>query len=722
MFFASWMSRPGAPRGKARSRSKNTLVTFSAHRRLQRDMTWRKLVILGMLAGATVSQAAETPNPEVQRLELMFKFLDKDGDGNLTKAEAGNASWFSKLDPKGKGFISTEDFRTMLALVAKRGNLAGPRTLPGSPESATDVKDVSPREGPKQVKAAERNVGRLMPDVAFTDIHGKQGKLSDFKGSRALVIAFTSTSCPITKKLAPTLAVLEKEFAKQGVKFLFVNPTASDSAASITAMIKDQNFSGRYVHDRDSRVTAALGAGTTAEVFVLDAARTLLFRGAVDDQYGLGYSLEAPRHNYLKDALTAVLAGKPPLVASTEAPGCALEVKVATTKTDITYHNRVSRIIQNNCLECHRAGGVAPFGLETYDEVKSHAGMIRKQVEREAMPPWFAAPVKEATHSIWSNDRSLTAQDKRDLLAWIDSDKAIGNPAEAPLARVFPSGWQIGKPDLVLQLPRPIAIKATGVMPYQSVNVETTLTEDKWVKGYEIQPTAREVVHHVIVRVREASKGEKKGRDNVEERDGFFAAYVPGNDAAIFPEGFAKKLPAGSTINFQIHYTPAGKATTEQLKIGFIFAKEPPRHTIHVAGLANGLINIPPGAPNHMETASVTVPFDTTLLGLMPHFHLRGKAARYEALLPDGTKKLLLDVPRYDFNWQLKYEFAEPLTLPRGTTLLFSAWYDNSANNPANPDPTKTINWGQQTYDEMMLGYVEYYIPGQTTVAKAEKR
>jgi mono/diheme cytochrome c family protein len=517
-------------------------------------------------------------------------------------------------------------------------------------------------------------------------------------------------------KYAPSLGRLEKEFAGRGIRFLFVNPTASDAEADMRTVIRDNGLTGPYVHDRTGRLVAALQAKTTAEVFVLDAARTLVFRGAVDDQYGLGYALEAPRRSFLREALDAMLTGRRPPTPATDAPGCALEPPrpVATTANpgEITYHNRISRIVQQNCLECHRSGGVAPFSLASYEDVRSHAGMMRKQVAREAMPPWFAAPAAEgATH--WKNDRSLAAGDKADLLTWLAGDKPVGDPADAPLPRVFPDGWLIGRPDVVLELPRAVAIKADGVMPYQVLRVVTEFAEDKWIQAYEVQPTARDVVHHVIVKV--FPPGAKGGSDGdvASERDGYFAAYVPGNSHATFPAGFAKKVPAGATVVFQMHYTPNGKATSDRTKLGLIFAPGPPPHVVHVTGLANPRLRIPPGAENHAETASLTLPFDATLLGFMPHMHVRGKAARYEVILPEGTRRTLLDVPRYDFNWQLPYQFAEPPTLPRGARLVYTAWYDNSAGNPANPDPGKLVRWGPQTFDEMMLGYIEYYVPGR---------
>jgi hypothetical protein len=268
----------------------------------------------------------------------------------------------------------------------------------------------------------------------------------------------------------------------------------------------------------------------------------------------------------------------------------------------------------------------------------------------------------------------------------------------------------MGEPDAVFQLQKPIAIKAEGIMPYQNVVVPTNFAEDRWVQSYEIIPTDRSVVHHVIVKV--VPKGEKGSRiQDRAEREGYYAAYVPGNSHRLLPEGFAKKLPAGANLHFQIHYTPNGKATEDQLKIGFKFAKQAPRYEVRVSALAQPRLNIPAGAADHVETARYTLPRDMMVTAFMAHMHVRGKAFKYEVTLPDGKTEVLLDIPRYDFNWQLAYNLAQPRILPRGSTVKITAVFDNSAGNPANPDPTKVIRWGQQTYDEMMLGYVEHYVP-----------
>ena len=556
------------------------------------------------------------------------------------------------------------------------------------------------KEAPRPRAKGEGGIGRFVADQPFTDAAGKGGKLSGFADQKYLVVAMTSTTCPVSRKFTPTLARLEEEYTRKGVGFLFVNPTKTDKPASA--------FAGRYALDPDGKLAAALGVTSTTEVVVLDAARTVVYRGAVDDQYGLGYSLDAPKHLYLKLALDALLAGKTPEVQTTTAPGCALDFEKPKAAA-VTYHTRISRIVQQNCQECHRPAGNGPFALESYDDVVSHKAMIRKVVDAGTMPPWFAAEAKTKEQPHFLNDRSLSAADKADLLAWLKSDLAKGDAADAPLPKAWPNEWHIGKPDVVLQIPKPISVKATGTMPYQVVTVETNLDEDKWIEAFEVRPTNKAVVHHVLVHV--VSKVAGAVRNNVEEeRQGYFAAYVPGNSFLILEPGYARKLPKGATLRFQIHYTPNGEATTDQTRVGFVFAKDAPRFEVKVGAVAQPRISIPPGEGNHKEVGKLRVSTDVVLRSAVPHMHVRGKACKYEVTSPDGRTTTLLDIPRYDFNWQLRYQFSEPVTVTKGSTITFTVWYDNSDKNPANPDPTKTVKWGQQTSDEMHLGYLEYLV------------
>jgi hypothetical protein len=563
---------------------------------------------------------------------------------------------------------------------------------------------------PRVLKAGDYGVGHMMPDLTLKDLRGHEFELNGFKNYKALVIMIFSDYCPVSNKFGPELARLEKDYAGKPVTFIFDSPIADETSQDLMSYVSKYQLKSPVVQDAAGRLAKMLGATTSTESFVLDAARTLVYRGAINDQYGLGYSKDKPAQTYLRDAIDAVLSGKTPAVTATTAPGCALDLSYAkpvVEKTPLTYYNQISRIMQANCVECHHAGGVAPFSLETFTDLVENAGMVKQQVARGLMPPWFAAKQPGQTESPWINDRSLSEQDKTNLLAWLNSNRPQGNPADAPVARQFPSKWSIGEPDAVFQLPEPIQIKAEGFMPYQFRTIQTSFPEDRWIQAYEIMTSARAVLHHVVVSLQTDGKdADSFGESGV---TGYWADYVPGDTHMVYPQGYARKLPAGAKLKLQIHYTPNGQATQDQLKIGLIFSKQPPRYEIHTLGIPQLGLEIPAGVHRHVETAEYRVPEDMNVTGYKAHTHLRGKAFRYELINTNGEVETLLDIPRYDFNWQLQYDYVRPKLISAGSTIRVMAVYDNSVDNPANPDPTKTVKWGPQTSDEMLIGYVEYY-------------
>jgi len=629
-------------------------------------------------------------------------------------------------DPRFRPDMLATTFSLILSLTAAPeavGNAASVAQA-ASPQTAP-----SPLAPPSPRDARELGIGSYAADVRAGGIDGVVRSWRDGRGERLTVIALTSVTCPLCRKFGPSLARIEDASRARGVKFVFVNVSGTDSAADMRKQVADLGLDGLYLNDAGGEVARSLRARTTTEVFVIDAANTLVYRGAVHDQYGVNFTLPEPRRRFLEDALDAALAGRAPEIQATSSPGCAIEPAKASAGTaaadalapSVTYARDISRIMAANCVECHREGGVGPFRLDTHDAVSRRATMIRTVTEAGTMPPWFAAPLHGADHaplpSPWSNDRAMSQAEKDAIAAWIAAGKPEGDPKDLPLPRAFAEdGWKIGTPDAVFQLPKPIAVKADGFMPYQNVLVPTNLTEDRWVKAVQIAPTDPSVVHHVLVFALDedaAKDPAMRRRLGADEASGYWAAYVPGNDSMVLPEGMARKLPANSSLLFQIHYTPNGKATSDQMKIGLVFADAPPKHLVRTAAVANIRLRIPPGAANHRETGQLRVPADAKILAFMPHMHVRGKAYRYELELPGQPKRTVLDIPKYDFNWQLRYELREPLEVPRGAVLHGTAWYDNSADNPANPDPTKTVRWGQQTVDEMMLGYIEYYIEGE---------
>ncbi len=388
-----------------------------------------------------------------------------------------------------------------------------------------------------------------------------------------------------------------------------------------------------------------------------------------------------------------------------------------------TYSNEVVRILQRRCQQCHRPGQIGPFSLLTYDDAAAWGETIREVVESRRMPPWHA----DRSVGKFSNDRTLSDDEIFTLLSWIDAGMPRGADSDLPPPARFAEGWQIGQPDLVLSMPEDFRVPASGTIPYKYINIPWTADEDQWIQGVELQAGNRSVVHHILMLVHppgaeRAGRPRDRARGTDEQAFGFFAALAPGNPAAVFPPGFGKRIPKGSEIVFQMHYTANGTPQTDRSRVGLVFAREPVHTEIHTRGVFNTFFSIPPGAADHEVRAAYRFPKDSVVLSLMPHMHLRGKSFEYVAEFPDGSTRPLLRVPRFDFGWQLSYELAEPLAMPTGSKILCTAHYDNSPANKANPDPTKAVGWGDQTWDEMMIGYINYYVkrPGGGEQAAGE--
>jgi hypothetical protein len=393
-----------------------------------------------------------------------------------------------------------------------------------------------------------------------------------------------------------------------------------------------------------------------------------------------------------------------------------LGASLALCAENPTFTKDVAPILQKSCQSCHRPGQAAPFSLLTYEQARPWAKAMKAAVLQKKMPPWYADP----HYGKFANDASLKSAEIETLVAWADAGAPKGDEKDMPPPRQFTEGWTIPKPDVVFQLPKPFAVPATGVMEYQYVIIPTGFTEDTWVEQVQAAPTDFSVVHHIVAYVRvpgsnyfkdmplntffEAppSKADKSAPKDDVPND-WLTGFAPGQPPDVFKPGQAKLIPAGSDIVLEVHYMPEGKATTDQSKLGLVLAKAPPKERTMTLSAGNMSFKIPPGDPNYRVETSMTIPEDVTLLGLHPHMHVRGKSAEYRIVFPDGRKETLLKVPKYNWRWQLWYDLAEPLALPKGTKLECTEHFDNSPNNPDNPDPSKTIIWGQQSFDEMMV-------------------
>lgn len=373
-----------------------------------------------------------------------------------------------------------------------------------------------------------------------------------------------------------------------------------------------------------------------------------------------------------------------------------LLVWAATTPGVPTYHARVAGILQENCVTCHRDGGIGPFALTSYEAAREKAPYIRAMVASGRMPPWFADPA----YGEWKNERRLSEDERRDLLAWIDAGAPEGDPDQAPPPREFVEGWQLGEaPDTVIPIPEPQQVPAEGVIDYRYVYVKTDYPEDRWIEKAELRPTANEVAHHAIV-FQEAPEDENRGP--------WIVGWAPGVPPSSFPEGTGKLLPAGGWLMFQLHYTTMGEQATDRTELALVFADETPDRRVRTRSVGTTDFEIPPGANHHEVVAELEFEEDGEILSFLPHMHYRGEAFRYELVRPDGTEEVLLEVPDYEFDWQLSYEAAEPVPVDSGMVLRGRAWYDNSADNPRNPDPTVAVEFGEQSFDEMMFGFFEW--------------
>jgi hypothetical protein len=409
-----------------------------------------------------------------------------------------------------------------------------------------------------------------------------------------------------------------------------------------------------------------------------------------------------------------------------------------------TFNKDIAPILYANCTTCHRAGEIAPMSLLTYKEARPWARAMATQVTNGTMPPWHADPA----HGKFSNERRLTDEQKSTIVRWASGGAPEGIPADLPPPPPYVEGWRLGQPDVVLSMQEDYPIPATGTIPYVYFEVPANFPEDRWIQSWELRPGNRAVVHHVIVYARppqsaaapqarpadpnaprplplltfaegmDIPAGQTGGRPLPEgQRPPAFpndrprprtlgnsiGGYVPGNSTRVFPEGTAMRLPAGWSLMFQMHYTTTGETTSDRTRLGLTFAKQPPKIALSGSALVNGSLHIPPGATDHRVDAEVTINRDIMLYSMTPHTHVRGKRWTYEVIYPDNRRETILSVPNYDFEWQHEYVFQEPLRLPGGTKLHATAWYDNSKANKANPDPTKDVWWGDQTWEEMMF-------------------
>ncbi|MFN0068468.1 MAG: redoxin domain-containing protein [Limisphaerales bacterium] len=541
---------------------------------------------------------------------------------------------------------------------------------------------------------------REVPDFNLTDIFGRNYRLQAAEG-RAVVLIFTGVGCPAARKTVPKLHDLRAKFGAD-VQFWLVNSYAGDSLRDCR---KEFGEVGAYPlpYLRDTRQTVALAFGiqrTTEAVAVSTDDWQVFYQGAVDDQLAPGGERAEAQANPLADALTAFLAGQPVKLAKTAAKGCRITYAAPAEAAEApTYAAHVAPLLKQHCVECHRDGGIGPFAFDGYARAKNYARMIEEVVVAQRMPPWGADP----DFGKFAHVPVLSTEEAQTLIRWVQSGAPRGEGEDLLAAGLAPApAWRLGTPDAVMRLPDVQHVPATGVQDYRMVGIPSPFTNEVWVSGFDVQPGNRAVVHHVILYAKWPGSGDGPIGKGIH-----LAGWAPGTPPYRYPAGAAKRIPAGAEFTAELHYTTTGTAATDQTEIAFYLAPGPQAHDVETRFAWTQHIDLPPGSDNVPHSAVYGFQRPALLYTLAPHMHMRGAWMKYELLTPDGKRRTLLHVPRYDFKWQHVYELAEPLRVPAGAWLYVTGGFDNSKKNLNNPEPGKRVTEGEQSWDEMFIGFFD---------------
>ncbi|MBA3684411.1 MAG: redoxin domain-containing protein [Planctomycetes bacterium] len=575
-------------------------------------------------------------------------------------------------------------------------------------------------------------------DFALFTHDGRLIRLSEQRDVPVVVLYSHAVGCPIVRQQLPELAALERELPGQ-VRVLLIDAAAGDERGEVGRELAELKSGLSVLMDDSQCVAEDLGYVRSGEAVVVTTADLRLrWRGPVDDR--LGYGAQKPKANraWLREAVDAVLAQQEPPTGQPAVKGCAYTFQQARDKHRPDYAKDIAPLLTRSCVDCHSDGGIGPFAMDGHKRVAGRSAAMREAILAKTMPPWHADPA----HGRFANDRGLSPADVRTLVHWIEHGAVIG-AGDDPLAkpRAPMAEWPLGPPDLIVDLPEQ-AIPATGTLPYRKASVSVALPKDRWVRAVDLRPSSPQVLHHAFAflageqdedqiediasrmtanqleRVRAEMKRRGISPEDIKKRQAggnrqqglttFFASYVPGQQILPFPEGTGKRVPADPTFDFQLHYTTSGAAVVDRPRLGLYFHRQPPARELKVTSAFQMRLDIPPGARGVPAEAERPFQEAVRLFALSPHMHFRGESMRFTARLPNGKEELLLSVPDYRLDWQATYVLAKPKDLPAGTVIRVEGTYDNSPWNDANPDPGAQVRFGEQSSDEMFIGYLVY--------------
>lgn len=590
--------------------------------------------------------------------------------------------------------------------------------------------------------------GTRVDDFRLLDSSGKSHQLYYMTDKKAIVLIAQGNSCEVNAKSLPVVKSLRNQYGKRDVEFFMINSNLTDKREQVASTAKKLGIDIPILLDPTQLIGESLGLQNNGEVLVLNLKDwSLAYRG---NAQGAGAALDA------------VLAGTPVKTAITPVSGCEINMPEAAQRAahaNISYDKTIAPMLIDNCVTCHRAGGIAPWQMSSYEMVKGFGPMIREVLRTERMPPWNA----DAHYGVFKNDRSLSAQETKTLVHWLEAGAPRGEGADplATLQKKWPE-WELGQPDVVLELPA-FDVPATGVVAYQDVRIKNPIGKDVYLQAIDYLPGDRAVVHHILgyslppsagaLEVNGGARGtsQKEGEQSPESLylmeacstpegaaqvraavtlddptaasgGAAIAGYVPGAGAEKFPDDAGTLIKKESDFRFQIHYTTSGKAARDVTRVGLYVTDKKPMYEMRSANLYDPCLTIPANTKAYTTSMTRVSEQPMYIYSLAPHSHYRGAASSFVAEYPNGKKETLLSVPKYDFNWQLGYQLAEPKYIPKGTKLTYYTTYDNSTLNKANPNPNITVHWGEQSWEEMLYGSITYRIADEDEQRKQASR
>ncbi len=563
------------------------------------------------------------------------------------------------------------------------------------------------------VRSADRGLLNKVENFRLLDDEGKSHELYYYSDMKAVVLIWQGNGCPIVRQSIGEIMKLKEEYEKEGVVFFMVNANPQDDRFSIQQEAKEYGIGIPILEDDAQIVTTGLGVTRTGTVIVVDVKKgwKIVYEGAINDQFGYESQKPGLGREYVREAIESIFKETEAKENTSEVKGCLINLEGMNKK--VTYVHDVAPILIKKCLECHSAGGVGPWEMKNYEELKGWGPMIREVVMTKRMPPWNPDPY----YGKFKYDIALRPEEVRKIVYWVERGMERGEGDDPLKKEPQPDHdkWELGQPDMIFSHPEEHLISATGVVPYYYVEAEKIVDQDIWLRASEVKPSNPKVVHHInILAIPPGEFFDKKppfffNYNNEHLRTDFFiAGFGTGKRKFEFSENVGKFIPKGSKIIFQIHYESVGKPEKCKIELGLYIHKNPPEHQILIGRAANRFFEIPPLVKNYKLSMSQVFRNDVLVYILVPHMHYRGKSMKFIAVYPDQKQEILLSIPHYQFQWENMYYYDEPKKLPAGTKVICEALYDNSPQNLYNPDPFKKVGWGLHKEDEMCVCNVIY--------------